>query len=105
VVLTHPGFFYPLLAMYNLVKGSRYQGFVKSRQQIRELIDEHIQSHRSTYNENITRDFIDAYMHELGKPENKGSSFDGDEGQLNLKVVLHDLFVAGKMRQSLTELK
>ena len=56
----------------------------------------HVIEHLETYDENVTRDFVDAYLHEMNlNKDTEHSSFRGEEGLTNLRVVLLDLFVAG----------
>uniref|UniRef100_A0A6J0UMX2 Cytochrome P450 2J6-like isoform X3 n=1 Tax=Pogona vitticeps TaxID=103695 RepID=A0A6J0UMX2_9SAUR len=50
-----------------------------------------LDEHKATFVPGEHRDFIDAYLDELQKPEKKGLSFDDE----NLLIVVSDLFLAG----------
>ncbi|XP_061450001.1 cytochrome P450 2J2-like isoform X2 [Rhineura floridana] len=50
-----------------------------------------LEEHKANLNPGKPRDFIDAYLEEIEKPENKGSSFEEE----NMFIVMFDLFAAG----------
>lgn len=127
VFLTFPGFFFPWPAKYKLYGGARWEQGRVFRMKIRSLIQEQFIQHKSTYEEGVTRDFIDAYFQEA-KLRGADSSFFGEEGGLliyvslqiiiattncdnrhyfvfsefNLQTVLLDMFVAGAETTSTT---
>ncbi len=87
VYLTFPGFFFPWPAKFGLVGRKLWKASKVLRVKMRALIDENYQSHVSTYQEGVTRDFIDAFLNEISK-SGKDSSFYGKEGGLCIKKTL-----------------
>ncbi len=80
-------FFMPLLAKFNLGNFDK----------LKELVEETLQEHEKTYQEESMRDFIDYYLKEMNKTSagNESSGFKGYDGKANLISILLDLFVAG----------
>ncbi len=89
-LLVYLEFFLPLLAKFT---GGKLGNFDK----LVELVEETVQDHEKTYQEENMRDFIDFYLRERYKQsaENDPSSFKGPDGKANMMSVLLDLFVAG----------
>ena len=68
-----------------------------------DIIDEVIQKHKETYQEDDIRDFTDAYLQKMDEAaKDTYSSFSGREGNLNLRNVLADLLRAGTDSTSVT---
>jgi len=65
------------------------------RVKLRAMLSKHINYHLETYDPSVTRDFIDLYLHEINRGDETHGSFLGEEGDLNLRVTLLDLFTAG----------
>ncbi|XP_048371861.1 cytochrome P450 2J4-like [Sphaerodactylus townsendi] len=63
----------------------------KNAEKITAFLSKELEEHRATRVPGEHRDYIDAYLEEMEKPENKGSSFE-EEVLMN---ILTDLFVAG----------
>jgi len=61
-----------------------------------------VTEHLEVYDENISRDFIDVYLHALNKSSSEDSGFYGKEGFQNLNVLLRDLIGAGTETTSTT---
>ncbi len=71
---------------------------VRSMETLTDFINEVIQEHRDTYQEENMRDFIDYYLREMQEQEKLGkddSSFVGSNGAINASNVVLDLFLAG----------
>lgn len=77
-----------------------YSLLIKFNAALKELLEETIAAHRQTYNENRTRDLIDAYLHEVKAHESQGEASSFTEEQL--AMVCLDLFVAGAYTTSNT---
>ncbi|ETE57844.1 Cytochrome protein, partial [Ophiophagus hannah] len=56
-----------------------------------DLLEKEMEEHKATLTPGEPRDFIDAYLEEIQKPERKGSSFEEEQ----LRVLLFDLLIAG----------
>ena len=54
-----------------------------------------IEDHKLTLDKNVTRDFIDAFLHKIEETTDPSSSFFGDLGRLNMRNSMFDLFIAG----------
>ena len=68
-----------------------------------EIIDELIQKHENTFQEDSLRDFTDAYLQKsFADADNKESSFHGKEGRVNLRSTLSDILQAGTDTTSIT---
>jgi hypothetical protein len=92
--------FYPSLYYIRKTFPFLFGSAVKERKETQEktlgFVKKTIQEHKDTFQPDaVPRDFIDVYLAEMQKAENSGSSFDGDEGLLNLTYTMLDLFVAG----------
>ncbi|KAM3829175.1 cytochrome P450 2J6-like isoform 2-T2 [Vipera latastei] len=82
--------------LYNLVPLVRslplpHQTILATAKEVDVFIKKEVEEHRLTLTPGEPRDFADAYLEEMQKPERKVSSF--EEGQL--EITLSDLFVAG----------
>ena len=76
---------------------------IKTNQDIPRLIDKSISEHRDTIDyTGPPRDFIDAYLGEIDRTQDAGSSFYGAEGLRHLRNSLLDLFLAGAETTSST---
>ncbi|XP_070616593.1 cytochrome P450 2J5-like [Erythrolamprus reginae] len=62
------------------------------------LIEKEMEEHKATLIPGEPRDFVDAYLEEIQKPERKGSSFEEEQ----LRVLLFDLLIAGTETTSVT---
>ncbi len=61
-----------------------------------DLISEHFDQHLETYDENVTRDFMDIYIKEVrANAANKESIFFGQKGRQNMSALYVDLFIGG----------
>ncbi|XP_030577730.1 cytochrome P450 2J2-like [Archocentrus centrarchus] len=67
-------------------------------QQINDFIEIRIREHRENLNPALPRDYIDAFLIEMGKNENKNSSF----ALSNLRACTMDLFFAGTETTTMT---
>jgi len=57
---------------------------------------EHFDKHLETYDENVTRDFMDIYIKEVrANADKKESIFFGRKGRENLSALYVDLFIGG----------
>ncbi|ODM96155.1 Farnesoate epoxidase [Orchesella cincta] len=61
-----------------------------------------VSEHFDSYQDGITRDFIDEYIDEIKKTEEPSSSFHTNEGRKNLEAVVSDLIQAGAETSSNT---
>ncbi len=59
---------------------SGYRKLVEEFNPIFEFLRKPIQQHKSTYQENQPRDFIDSYLDEISRTTNKSSSFYKENG-------------------------
>ncbi|XP_014242399.1 probable cytochrome P450 305a1 [Cimex lectularius] len=75
---------------YNLIK--------KLNKQFKTMILDIIDKHKRTYDKEVTRDFIDAFLHEMYNNENTDTSFTDDQ----LIMVCLDFFIAGSQTTSST---
>ncbi|CAG7786304.1 unnamed protein product [Allacma fusca] len=66
------------------------------------LIGEIIKQHEDSLQEDSPRDFIDIYLNEINKTNDSNSTFYKEEGHLQLKVLLLDMFAAGAETTSTT---
>ncbi|XP_030582485.1 cytochrome P450 2J2-like isoform X2 [Archocentrus centrarchus] len=67
-------------------------------QQINDFIEIRIREHKENLNPALPRDYIDAFLIEMGKNENKNSSF----ALSNLRACTMDLFFAGTETTTMT---
>ena len=74
---------------------SNYNFMSKLFQDVVNLIQDNIDSHKITLDKNEPRDFIDMALCEMENATDKTSSFYGKVGEDNLKFTLLDLFIAG----------
>ncbi|KAK9500285.1 hypothetical protein O3M35_001573 [Rhynocoris fuscipes] len=81
-------FIAPEASGYNLIKKLNYK--------LKCIISGTIEEHKKTYSQNITRDFIDAFLHEMYKTRNGPTTFTEDQ----LIMVCVDLFIAGSVTTS-----
>lgn len=79
---------------------SGYNLIVNMNKKFKNMIMAEINEHKRTYNKDVTRDYIDAFFHEMYKNSEKnnatGSSFTIDQ----LIMVCLDLFIAGSQTTS-----
>ncbi|KAL8194651.1 UNVERIFIED_CONTAM: hypothetical protein K2H54_027933 [Gekko kuhli] len=75
-----------------------HQRIFKNADKVIAFFLEELEEHRATLVPGQHRDYVDAYLEELQKSEDKGSSFEED----SLIVILIDLFVAGSETTSST---
>ncbi|XP_034281344.1 cytochrome P450 2J5-like [Pantherophis guttatus] len=68
-----------------------HQKILTNAQQMFALLEKEMEEHKATLMPGEPRDFIDAYLEEIQKPERKGSSFEEEQ----LRVLLFDLLIAG----------
>ncbi len=88
-----------LVLKLNMIKS------VVAFENIRNFITTIINEHKKTYQEDNSRDFIDAYIKEMKEQKaqhNFSSSFVGRTGDINFLNVLMDLFMAGSETTSNT---
>ncbi|XP_070616590.1 cytochrome P450 2J6-like [Erythrolamprus reginae] len=86
----------PWALLYNEVPLVRslplpHQELITYTYKIQAAQQKEIDEHKATLIPGAPRDFIDAYLEEIQKPERKGSSFEEDQ----LLILLSNLFVAG----------
>ena len=74
---------------------SQFEKARRSPQEMREITSESIERHRSTYQPDHQRDFIDCYLKKMSETEDTSSSFYKDVGEGNLQRAIMDLFGAG----------
>ncbi|CAL8109685.1 unnamed protein product [Orchesella dallaii] len=79
-----------------------WENFLRSRDRIQGLIRNCIEEHKKTYDDSDVRDFIDAMIAKWKSTNDPKSSFYKDEGDLNMLLVLVDLFLAGAETTSST---
>lgn len=72
-----------------------WANFLRSRDRIQGLIKSYIEEHKKTYDPSETRDLIDAMISKWKSTDDPKSSFYKEEGELNMLLVLVDLFLAG----------
>ncbi len=72
-----------------------WENFLRSRNRIQGLIKSYIEEHKKTYDPSETRDLIDAMISKWKATDDPKSSFYKEEGELNMLLVLVDLFLAG----------
>ncbi|XP_072836625.2 cytochrome P450 2J6 [Pogona vitticeps] len=68
-----------------------HKTILENVQKVFAFFTKELDEHKATFVPGEHRDFIDAYLDELQKPEKKGLSFDDE----NLLIVVSDLFIAG----------
>uniref|UniRef100_A0A670YDZ6 Cytochrome P450 family 2 subfamily J member 2 n=1 Tax=Pseudonaja textilis TaxID=8673 RepID=A0A670YDZ6_PSETE len=84
------------LILYNAVPLVRrlplpHQRILTNVQKIFAFLEKEVEEHKTTFISGETRDFVDAYLEEIKKAEQKGSSFEEEQ----LRVLLMDLLSAG----------
>ncbi|XP_054856464.1 cytochrome P450 2J2-like [Eublepharis macularius] len=75
-----------------------HQTILNNAVKVMAFFSKELEEHKATLVSGEHRDYIDAYLEEMQKPENKGSSFE-EEG---LFIILSDLFIAGSETTSST---
>ena len=68
------------------------------RVDILNIVKEQVKEHEATYRDDITRDFIDGYLHQRGRSD-PNSSFSSDEGCRLIMMTFH-LFLASRKRHN-----
>ncbi|KAG8143933.1 hypothetical protein E2320_001070 [Naja naja] len=68
-----------------------HQTILTTAKKIEAFIQKEVEEHKMTLTPGEPRDFTDAYLEEMQKPEKKGSGFEEEQ----LRILLFDLFVAG----------
>ncbi|XP_015680049.1 cytochrome P450 2J5 [Protobothrops mucrosquamatus] len=68
-----------------------HQKIITNTHKMFALVEKEIEEHKATVTPGDPRDFTDAYLEEIQKPERKGSSFEEEQ----LQVLLFDLLIAG----------
>uniref|UniRef100_A0A670YEH6 Cytochrome P450 family 2 subfamily J member 2 n=1 Tax=Pseudonaja textilis TaxID=8673 RepID=A0A670YEH6_PSETE len=86
----------PWAMLYNAVPLVRrlplpHQRILTNVQKIFAFLEKEVEEHKTTFISGETRDFVDAYLEEIKKAEQKGSSFEEEQ----LRVLLMDLLSAG----------
>ncbi|ODM89554.1 Methyl farnesoate epoxidase [Orchesella cincta] len=76
--------------------------WVKSLQSYSELTNQAIENHARNLDPNNPQDFIDHYLVEMQDTTDQSSTFYRENGELNLRAVAADLFVAGSETSSAT---
>ena len=66
-----------------------------SPQEMRKVTSKSIEEHRSSYDEEHTRDFVDCYIKKMNETQETESSFYKGHGEGNMQRVMCDLFGAG----------
>ncbi|XP_013929469.1 PREDICTED: cytochrome P450 2J3-like [Thamnophis sirtalis] len=86
----------PWALLYNEVPLVRslplpHQTILRTAEKIYVFIQKEVEEHKATLTPGEPRDFTDAYLEEIQKPEKKSSGFEEEQ----LRVLLSDLFLAG----------
>ncbi|XP_013911208.1 PREDICTED: cytochrome P450 2J5-like, partial [Thamnophis sirtalis] len=68
-----------------------HQTILRTAEKIYVFIQKEVEEHKATLTPGEPRDFTDAYLEEIQKPEKKSSGFEEEQ----LRVLLSDLFLAG----------
>jgi cytochrome P450 len=86
----------------SLAGWTKFEEMMRSNQ---DLVMETINEHRAELSKDLEaspRDFIDAYLVEIGKTQDTQSSFYGSFGEKSLVAVVVDMFQAGSLTTSTT---
>jgi hypothetical protein len=86
MTFTNPGNYYPWPAKKNIVRRGLWKGMMEMYAGIFELIDKVIQEHVDTYDENQTRDYIDAYLHHANHTKDHPTSSFNQEQWRNMQI-------------------
>lgn len=95
-------FFFPWPLKNGLLIKGFWKSFINTRDKIQGMVRASIEEHKKTYDPAETRDYIDAMLGQWMKTDDPSSSFYKDEGDLNMLLVLVDLFLAGAETTSST---
>jgi len=102
LTLFSPVHYYLWPLKYNIIRGELWKQAGRLLETITNIIKVVVQEHLKIYDENISKDFIDVYLHAHNKSSSKESAFYGEEGLQNLTVLLRDLIGAGTETTSTT---
>lgn len=94
-----PGFL-STLQLYSptLMKLTTFLGqktMLSSRRDVDVKINEEIDNHKKSFDPNLVRDFIDAYLKKIQDTKDPTSSFHEQRGEVNMRNSMFDLFIAG----------
>nr|XP_056718311.1 cytochrome P450 2J6-like [Euleptes europaea] len=86
----------PWAQLYNALPFVRrlplpHQNVFKAKEKVLAFFSKEVEEHRATRVPGVHRDVIDAYMEEIQKPENKGSSFEEEY----MLLLVTELFIVG----------
>ncbi|XP_037048891.1 cytochrome P450 2J6-like [Bradysia coprophila] len=102
VTLFNAGHYYLWPAKYNLIRRGLWKQAKIMHDTAKSFTKTVIKDHLDNYDENVSKDFIDVYLHAHNKSPSTGSGFYGEEGLENLNILLLDLIGAGTETTSTT---
>ncbi|XP_059095755.1 cytochrome P450 2B4-like isoform X2 [Tigriopus californicus] len=83
----------PLLMRLTTLLGQK--NMLSSRRDVDVKINEEIDNHKRSFDPNLVRDFIDAYLKKIQDTTDPTSSFHEQRGEVNMRNSMFDLFIAG----------